>query len=97
MTYEQQTEEGTDMRKFLQYTWSDMTSILEFKTLYAEIVESKAISVPKANKELNVETAKWFIDNGHKFNKRASGAYLRVFDIAHRYLELSNVNRSSKV
>lgn len=97
MTYEQQTEEGTDMRKFLQYTWSDMASILELKTLYVELVETKAVSVPKTNKELTVETAKWFIDNGHKFNKRASGAYLRVFDIANRYLEISNVNRSSKV
>jgi hypothetical protein len=74
-----------------------MTSILDLKTAYSELVESKVVSVPKTNKELTVETAKWFIDNGHKFNKRASDAYNKVHEITTKYLELSNVNRSSKV
>lgn len=90
-------EEDIDMRKYLAYNWNDMVNILDLKNTYSEMVETKAVSVPRGNRELTVETAKWFIDNGHKFNKRTSEAYNRVFMLASLYLEHYNANRSRKV
>lgn len=81
------------MKKYLKYTWADMANVIDMKTVYSEIVESKEISVPKNRKDLTKETALWFVDNAHKFNKKNSPAYQKVLEIVQAYLESCNVNK----
>jgi hypothetical protein len=67
--------------------FQDVATICNMKTEYSELVSSMNISQSK--RELTLETAKWFIESGSRFNSKSTN-FKRVYYICAEYIRMES-------
>ena len=65
--------------------FKDIAAMCNLRTEYNELITS--MSVPVSRKDLTLDTARWFIENGGRFNSKSKN-YKRVYYICSEFLAM---------
>ena len=65
--------------------FQDVANICNMKTEYNELVSR--MNIPQSRKELTIDTAKWFLEAGGRFNSKSHN-YKQVYYICSEYVRM---------
>lgn len=65
--------------------FEEVANICNMKTEYSDLVSR--MNIPHSRKELTIDTAKWFLDMGGRFNSKSHN-YKQVYYICSEYVRM---------